>query len=268
MRFTKMEGLGNDYIYLNCLEASPEDLPGLAVRLSDRHFGVGAYGIICIKPGRTGDFTMEMYNADGSRGAMCGNGIRCVGKYVYDRGLTRKTCLTIDTDAGPRALELHVLGGAVDAVTVDMGRVEVFAAVAAEAAGERFTVIPADAGNPHGVIFCENAEDIDLERLGPLLEGHPALGERRNIEFASCPDRGHLHIRVWERGSGITLACGTGACACFAAALRENRCEDRVEAVLPGGALTLEKRGENIFMTGPARTVFEGEIFDPMKITA
>lgn len=260
MRFTKMEGLGNDYIYLNCLEGAPDDLPGLAVRLSDRHFGVGADGLICIGPGRGGDFSMDMYNADGSRGAMCGNGIRCVGKYVYDKGLTRKTCLTIDTAAGPRTLELHVLGSRADAVTVDMGRVRTGAPITLEAAGERFTVIPADAGNPHGVIFCPEPEQVDLERLGPLLERHPALGERRNIEFVSVPDRERLSVRVWERGSGITLACGTGACAAFEASLRENRCGPRVQASLPGGTLTLEKRRENIFMTGPARTVFEGEL--------
>ena len=260
MRFTKMEGLGNDYIYLDCLEGSPEDLPGLARRLSDRHFGVGADGLICIKPGQDGDFTMEMYNANGSRGNMCGNGIRCVGKYVYDRGLTRKTCLTIDTDAGPRGLELHVLGGQVDRVTVDMGPVQIFPAMTLEAAGETFSVIPAQAGNPHGVIFCGDPDEIDLARLGPLLECSPALGERRNIEFVSLPDRERLMIRVWERGSGVTLACGTGACACFAAAMEENRCGTRVEAALPGGVLTLERRGESLFMTGPARTVFEGEV--------
>ena len=268
MRFTKMEGLGNDYIYLNCLEETLADLPGLARRLSNRHFGVGADGLICIKPGQTGDFTMEMYNADGSRGAMCGNGIRCVGKYVYDKGLTRKTCLTIDTDAGPRTLELHLLEGVVDRVTVDMGKVGVSAAVTVEAAGERFTVFPADAGNPHGVIFCEDPEAAGLERLGPLLECHPALGERRNIEFVSCPDPEHLHIRVWERGSGITLACGTGACAAFGAALETGRCGPKVDAKLPGGVLTLERRGERAFMTGPARTVFEGEILESPKNTA
>lgn len=260
MRFTKMEGLGNDYIYLNCLEEIPKNLPALAVRLSDRHFGVGADGLICVRPGRTGDFTMEMYNADGSRGVMCGNGIRCVGKYVYDRGLTPKTRLTVDTDAGPRQLELHVRDGAVEAVTVDMGAAEVFPPVTLEAAGETFTVIPVSAGNPHGVMFCEDPEKIDLERLGPLLEHHPALGERRNIEYVSVPDRAHLMIRVWERGSGVTLACGTGACAAFGAALAEERCGNRVEARLPGGVLTLEKRGGNIRMTGPARTVFEGEV--------
>ena len=162
MRFTKMEGLGNDYIYLNCLKEVPEDLPGLAVRLSDRHFGVGADGLICIRPGREGDFTMEMYNADGSRGAMCGNGIRCVGKYVYDNGLTRKTCLTIDTDAGPRFLRLHVLGGQVREVTVDMGEPKLSPPL--EVQGE--TVYPVDMGNPHGVIFCPEPEEIDLEVRG------------------------------------------------------------------------------------------------------
>ena len=260
MHFVKMEGLGNDYIYLNGLEGTPPDLPGLAVRLSDRHFGVGADGLICIKPGRTGDFTMEMYNADGSRGNMCGNGVRCVGKYVYDRGLTRKTCLTIDTDAGARTLELHILDGRVDQVTVDMGQTEVGTPIQAEAEGEVFRVVPVSVGNPHGVVFCPDPEKIGLERLGPLLEQHPALGERRNIEFVSCSGRTRLKLRVWERGSGITLACGTGACAAFGAALAEKRCESRVEAALPGGVLTLERRGGHVFMTGPARTVFEGEL--------
>ena len=260
MRFTKMEGLGNDYIYFNCLENVPENLPQLAVQLSDRHFGIGADGIICIRQGRGGDFSMEMYNADGSRGAMCGNGIRCVGKYVYDKGLTRKTCLTIDTDAGPQALDLHVLGSRVDTVTVNMGEVRAFAPVTLEAADACFTVVPADAGNPHGVIFCSAPEEVDLERLGPLLETHPALGVRRNIEFSACPDREHIVLRVWERGSGVTLACGTGACAVFQAALMENRCGPKVEARLDGGLLTLEKCGDSVLMTGPARTVFEGEL--------
>ena len=260
MRFTKMEGLGNDYIYINCMEGEPEDLPALAVRLSDRHFGVGADGLICVKPGKNGDFTMEMYNADGSRGAMCGNGIRCVGKFVYDSGLTRKRCLTIDTDAGPRELELQARGGRVDRVTVDMGPVEVGKPLSLEVEGEVFQVIPARAGNPHGVIFYPAPEEIDLPRLGPLLERHPALEERCNIEFVSVPDRETLLVRVWERGSGITLACGTGACAAFAAARRAGLCGDRVEARLPGGPLLLEYRGGSVFMTGSTRTVFWGEI--------
>ena len=260
MRFVKMEGLGNDYIYVNGMEGMPEDLPGLAARLSDRHFGVGADGLICIGPGRTGDFTMEMYNADGSRGAMCGNGIRCVGKYVYDRGLTRKTCLTIDTDAGPRGLELRVWGGRVREVAVDMGEASVSPPVEVAAAGERFRVTPVQVGNPHGVIFCPDPEQVALERLGPLLELHPDLPERANIEFVSCPDGENLHIRVWERGSGVTLACGTGACAAFAAVRRAGLCGGEVTAHLPGGALKLEQKGGRIWMTGPANTVFEGEI--------
>lgn len=260
MRFTKMEGLGNDYIYLNCLERVPWDLPGLAVCLSDRHFGVGADGIICIRPGQGGDFSMDMYNTDGSRGTMCGNGIRCVGKYVYDKGLTRKTCLTIDTGAGPRRLELHVMDGAVEAVTVDMGTARVGSAVTLEAAGETFTVVPVEVGNPHGVIFCEDPDGVELERVGPALERHPALGGRRNIEFAACLDRERLAIRVWERGSGITLACGTGACACFAAARARGLCRERAVVRLPGGELELSCEDETIWMEGPARTVFEGEL--------
>ena len=145
-------------------------------------------------------------------------------------------------------------------MTVDMGTARVGSAVTLEAAGETFTVVPVEVGNPHGVIFCEDPDGVELERVGPALERHPALGGRRNIEFAACLGRERLAIRVWERGSGITLACGTGACACFAAALEENRCGTRVEAALPGGVLTLERRGESLFMTGPARTVFEGEL--------
>ena len=213
MHITKMHGLGNDYIYLNGLEGAPEDLPGLAVRLSDRHFGVGGDGVICIRPGRGGDFTMEMYNADGSRGAMCGNGIRCVGKYVYDKGLTRKTCLTIDTDAGPRVLELQVRGGRVEQVTVDMGIPALSPAVSVEAEGETYTVWPVDVGNPHGVVFCPAPEAVPLERVGPILEGSGAFPQRINVEFAAVRTRERLEARVWERGSGITLACGTGACA-------------------------------------------------------
>lgn len=257
MRFTKMEGLGNDYIYLDCMEGEPPGLPGLARRLSDRHFGVGSDGLICIKPGRTGDFSMEMYNADGSRGAMCGNGIRCLGKYVYDKGLTRKICLTIDTDAGPRGLELAVLGQKVDRVTVDMGVAVTLPPVELTAEGERFEAVPVRVGNPHAAIFCPDPEAVDLERVGPLLEDHPDLGERSNIEFAAV-EGDALTVRVWERGSGITLACGTGACAVFAAARKRGLCGNQAEVRLPGGALSLEWKSGHIFMTGPARTVFEG----------
>lgn len=258
MRFTKMEGLGNDYIYLNCLKEVPEDLPELAVTLSDRHFGVGADGLICIRPGRDGDFTMEMYNADGSRGAMCGNGIRCVGKYVYDNALTRKTCLTIDTDAGPRFLRLHVLGGQVREVTVDMGEPKLSPPL--EVQGE--TVYPVDMGNPHGVIFCPEPEEIDLEVRGAALGRDPAFPGEWNMEFAAVEARDRLRVRVWERGSGPTLACGTGACAVLAAAVKSGRCDRRATVALPGGELKVEWERESgrILLTGPARTVFQGEI--------
>ena len=262
MRFTKMHGLGNDYLYLNGLDGTPDNLPDLAVRLSDRHFGVGGDGLIVIRPGRTGDFTMEMYNADGSRGAMCGNGIRCVGKYVYDKGLTRKTCLTIDTDAGARGLELDVRHGKVERVTVDMGEPQVQSSVDLLVEDRKLTVHPVHMGNPHGVIFCPYPAQIPLERIGPLLERDPHFPQRINVEFAAVLRSDCLELRVWERGSGITLACGTGACATLAAAVKSGRCDRRAEVRLPGGVLWVEwnPTSGHMFMTGPACTVFEGEI--------
>ena len=260
MRFTKMEGLGNDYIYVNCMEGKPADLPGLARRLSDRHFGVGADGLICLLPGRTGDFSMEMYNADGSRGAMCGNGLRCLGKYAYDRGLTRKRCLTIDTGAGPRRLELWVRGGKVERVTADMGPARVGRPLELEADGRSWAVRPVEVGNPHTVIFCDDPEGVALERVGPLLERAAPFPGGSNVEFVRAHGDGTLSLRVWERGSGITLACGTGACAAFAAARREGLCGARARVRLPGGELEVEQRGDSLLQTGPARTVFEGEL--------
>lgn len=262
MHFTKMEGLGNDYIYLNCLLDAPRDLPALAVRLSQRHFGVGADGLICVFPGGRGDFRMEMYNADGSVGEMCGNGIRCLGKYLYDKGLTRKMELTIETAAGPRQLYLHIgADTAVDTVTVDMGAPGVFPRRRLTVDGEEYTGIPVSMGNPHLVLFCDDPDRAPVGRVGPLLERHPAFPDRTNVEFLSVPRPEDLRLRVWERGSGETLACGTGACACFAAALKEGRCGEAVTARLPGGALTLRWTMEgHILMAGPAHTVYEGEV--------
>ena len=260
MRFTKMEGLGNDYVFLNCLEGEPPGLPRLARRLSDRHFGVGADGLICVKPGRTGDFAMEMYNADGSRGAMCGNGLRCLGKYVCDRGLSAKRCLTIDTDAGPRRLELWVRGGKVEKVTVDMGPARVGRPAELEAGGRSWAVRPVEVGNPHAVIFCDDPEGVELERVGPVLEQAAPFPDGANVEFVRADGDGALFLRVWERGSGITLACGTGACAAFAAARREGLCGTRARVRLPGGELEAEQQGERSLLTGPARTVYEGEL--------
>ncbi len=260
MHFTKMQGLGNDYLYLNCLEGAPEDLPGLAIRLSDRHFGVGGDGIICIGPGKTGDFSMEMYNADGSRGAMCGNGIRCVGKYVYDKGLTRKTCLTIDTDAGPRLVELEVRGGQAVRVSVDMGVPVVKPGMDVAAGEETFRLYPVEVGNPHGVVFCQEPAAVDLGQVGPVLERLFPGGI--NVEFAAPRGQDRLEVRVWERGSGITLACGTGACAALAAAVKTGRCARQCAVRLPGGVLDLDwdRDSGHMRMTGPAVTVFEGEV--------
>ena len=260
VKFVNMEGLGNDYLFLNCLEGEPPDLPRLATALSDRHFGVGADGLICVKPGWAGDFAMEMYNADGSRGAMCGNGIRCLGKFVYDSGLTRKRCLTIQTDAGPRGLELSVQKGQAAEVTVDMGPAKVEGEVYCQTPAGAFWVTPVDVGNPHGVVFCPEWTEEETARVGPMLEVCPPLGQRRNIEFLTVEDRERLTVRVWERGSGVTLACGTGACASFAAARRRDLCGRKVQVRLPGGVLQVEEREGRLLMTGPARTVFRGEI--------
>lgn len=260
MRFTKMQGLGNDYIYLNGLDGLPDDLPGLARRLSDRHFGVGGDGLICICPSETADFRMRIFNADGSEGEMCGNGIRCLGKYVYDKGLTGKQVLTVETAAGPRALELLVRNGRVKAVRVNMGPPQVGEPMEAEAEGRTWTVTPVSVGNPHGVLFVDDPEGVDLTRLGPALERHPAFPGGINVEAAACPAPDRLVLRVWERGSGVTLACGTGACAALAAAVVQGRTGRQVQAVLPGGVLELSwPVGGELCMTGPAELVFEGD---------
>ncbi len=260
MHFTKMQGLGNDYIYVNYPFEVPPDLSALAVSMSDRHFGVGADGLIAIGPGQTGDFSMVMYNADGSRGEMCGNGIRCLGKYVFDKGLTDKTSLTIDTPAGPRALQLHPGPSGVDEVTVDMGAPFLFPEISITIKEITYKGIPVSMGNPHFVIFCSDPDQISLEQSGPALECHPLFPNRTNVEFA-CPTPDGLRLRVWERGSGETLACGTGACAAFAAARQGGLCQDQASIQLRGGLLLLRYDGKSrhIFMTGPAVTVFEGD---------
>jgi len=261
VKFVKMEGLGNDYLFLNCLEGEPPDLPRLATALSDRHFGVGADGLICVKPGWAGDFAMEMYNADGSRGAMCGNGIRCLGKFVYDSGLTRKRCLTIQTDAGPRGLELSVQNGQAAEVTVDMGPAKVEGEVYCQTPAGAFWVTPVDVGNPHGVVFCPEWTEEETARVGPMLEVCPPLGQRRNIEFLTVEDREHLTVRVWERGSGETWACGTGTCATVAALTELGLCPagEDVHVQLRGGELIIRVLPDKkLLMTGSAVTVCEG----------
>ena len=264
MRFTKMQGLGNDYLYF---WGEPHDPEALSRRLSDRHFGAGSDGIILITPSDRPDtdFRMRIFNADGSEAMMCGNGIRCVGKYVYDKGYTDKTSLRIDTLSGVRLLELEVRCGKVRRVTVDMGRAAVSEEMTLETGRGTFRAVPVSVGNPHAVIFTENAEDVPLSDVGPLIEKHPAFPGGVNAEFVSPLPDGGLRMRVWERGSGITMACGTGACASAAAAVEKGICRagELIPVRLDGGVLgiTVSAQG-GVTMTGPAEFVYEGEIDD------
>ena len=226
MKFTKMQGCGNDYVYINCFEEKVEDAPALARKVSDRHFGIGADGLVLIKPSSRDDFTMEMYNADGSQGKMCGNAIRCVGKYVFDHRMTKKRELAVETLAGTKYLSLNVSGDKVSEVTVLMG-VPVFEPekipVVAEGKsvvdmpvtvdGRKYRITAVSMGNPHAVIFVEDTKNFPIEKIGPLFERHEMFPERVNTEFVKVLDRENISMRVWERGSGETWACGTGACA-------------------------------------------------------
>lgn len=276
MKFTKMHGLGNDYVYVNCFQeevAHPEEV---AKYVSDRHFGVGSDGLILIKPSETADFEMAMYNADGSRGEMCGNGIRCVAKYVYDYGLTEKTQISVETLAGIKYLDLTVENGKVSQVKVNMGAPCLTAAeipVLAdtrqvisepiEAAGTVYTMTAVSMGNPHCVIFLEeDVRKLDLASLGPVFENHPRFPKRINTEFVNVLDENTLRMRVWERGSGETLACGTGACATAVAAIVNGRTQHEVTVQLTGGNLNIAWEGGDapVYMTGSAVTVFDGEI--------
>ena len=261
MRFTKMQGLGNDYLYL--YGPPPEDAAALARRLSDRHFGPGADGVIYIFPSRAADFAMRVFNADGSEAAMCGNGIRCVGKYVFDRGLTAKTRLSIETPSGVRWLEMRVDDGAVRSVSVEMGRFEVGPDKELWISGERVLCTPVSVGNPHAVLFVPDADAAPVTRLGPAIERHSAFPGGVNVEFAQALSPTEMRVRVWERGSGLTLACGTGACACVAAAASRGLSPfgESVNVRLDGGVLSVTVRADGtISMTGPAETVYEGEI--------
>lgn len=259
MRFTKMQGLGNDYLYFYGDVENPE---ALSVRLSDRHFGVGSDGIVLILPSDVADFKMRIFNADGSEAKMCGNGIRCVGKYVYDRGYTRKTHLKIETLSGIRTLCLQPENGRVQSVTVDMGRAEVQEPVTLECLGGSVTCRPVSVGNPHAVIFTGDADNAPLTTLGAAMEKHDFFPGGVNVEFVQVLSPNRLRMRVWERGSGITMACGTGACASVAAAVAAGFCPRgrEVDVLLDGGTLHITVAEDNtIMMTGPAATVCECE---------
>ena len=276
MKFTKMQGLGNDYVYIDCTEQVPDHIPALARRVSDRHFGIGSDGLICILKSDCADFRMDMYNADGSQAEMCGNGIRCVGKFVYEKGLTRKTQITVETLAGVKKLTLHKENGNIAAVTVDMGVPELtpdkipvlaegeqFLAQPLHVAGQDWTVTCVSMGNPHCVTYVKDPSVLDLETIGPVFENHPLFPARINTEFVRVVDRKTLQMRVWERGSGETMACGTGACAVLVASVLNGFCEREALVHLSGGDLSIrwEEKDGHVYMTGPAVIVFDGEFY-------
>ena len=275
MKFTKMQGLGNDYVYVNCFKEKIENPSELAVRISDRHFGVGSDGLIMINPSDKADFEMEMYNADGSRGEMCGNGIRCVAKYVYDYGLTDKTSISVETLGGIKYLDLTVEDGKVSLVKVDMGRPELEPSripVVAEGDravdepitvdGKEYRMTCVSMGNPHAVVYVDcDVKELSLEEIGPGFEHHERFPKRVNTEFVRVLDRKTVEMRVWERGSGETLACGTGACAVAVSSALNGLTEDEVTVKLLGGDLRIQwdRERDTVYMTGPAAVVFDGE---------
>ncbi len=274
MNFTKMQGCGNDYCYIDCTKQQIENTQELARKISDRHFGVGSDGLILIKPSEKADFFMDMYNSDGSRAQMCGNGIRCVAKFVYDKGLTDKKQLLIETPGGIKQLELSTWEGKVTHVTVNMGSPVLTPSlipVISEkdrvinepiTVGDRqFHMTCLSMGNPHAVVFVSDTREVAIEELGPLFEHHRVFPERVNTEFIHVEDRKRITMRVWERGSGETLACGTGACASVVACILNGYTEHEVTVALLGGELKIryDEKEDTVYMTGPAVTVFEGD---------
>ena len=276
MKFTKMQGAGNDYVYVNCLEEQVSNPAEVSKYVSDRHFGIGADGLILIKPSERADFEMAMYNADGSQGEMCGNAIRCVAKYVYDRGMTDKRQISIDTLAGIKYLELFLENGKVSRVKVDMGAPRLAAAeipvkadteqvinAPIEVEGKTYEMTAVSMGNPHCVVFLEeDVRELNLAAIGPAFENHPRFPKRINTEFVNVIDKSALRMRVWERGSGETLACGTGSCATAVAAILNGKTGAEVTVQLMGGELEIAWAGGDapVYMTGPAVTVFDGEV--------
>ena len=292
MHFTKMHGIGNDYVYVDCTKETVENPSDVAIRVSDRHFGIGSDGLILIKSSDIADFEMDMYNADGSRGKMCGNGIRCVGKYVYDHGLTDKKTVRIATGSGVKILTLETENGKVKSVRVDMGEAilepemipvriseKVIASSRPQAEGicgrtavnvplrvlgHTYKVTCVSMGNPHCIVFMDSPEDVEslqIENIGPHFEHHEAFPDRVNTEFAAMQGEHEIRMRVWERGSGETWACGTGACATAVAAILNGYGQSPVRLHLNGGDLLIEwdRETNHVFMTGPAEEVFEGE---------
>lgn len=275
MRFTKMHGLGNDYVYIDCFEETINDPSRLAKAISDRHFGIGSDGLVLIMPSNKADFRMRMFNSDGSEAEMCGNAIRCVGKYVYDNDLMRKEILNIETLAGIKTLELTIKEDNVELVRVDMGepilepekipvisKKEIFKSEPVIIGDREFKVTCISMGNPHAVTFIDDVESFPLEKIGPKMENHEIFPKRTNSEFVQVIDRETLKMRVWERGAGETLACGTGACAVLVASALNGLSERKAVVRLLGGELLIEwnEKDNHVYMTGPAVKVFEGEI--------
>jgi len=275
MKFTKMHGIGNDYVYVNCFKEEVKNPEAVAKMVSDRHFGIGSDGLILIKPSQKADFQMDMYNADGSQSAMCGNGIRCVAKYVYDYGLTDKIQISVDTKSGVKYLDLTVEDGKTVLIKVNMGAAQLAAAKIPilseknqvidepiEVNGKEYRMTGVSMGNPHAVIYMDDIKGLDIEKIGPEFEHHPCFPERINAEFVRVIDEQTVEMRVWERGSGETLACGTGACAVAVASILNGYTKDEVTVKLLGGDLYIQWDRENnlVYMTGPAAVVFDGEI--------
>lgn len=276
MKFTKMNGIGNDYVYVNCLEETVDNPSEFAVFVSNRNFGIGSDGLILIKESEVADFKMDMYNADGSRSEMCGNGIRCVGKYVYDYGLTDKSQITIETLAGIKHLNLITRDSKVEKVRVNMGSPELKTSQIPaifykdriikepiKVGNDEYDITCVSMGNPHGVTFIDDINNLKIETVGPEFEYHEMFPNRINAEFARVIDKHNIEMRVWERGSGETLACGTGACATVVAAVLNGLTAEQVTVKLLGGELLIEwDRTENmVYMTGTATTVFDGELY-------
>lgn len=275
MKFTKMHGIGNDYVYVNCFKETVEHPSEMAIKVSDRHFGIGSDGLILIKPSEMADGKMEMYNADGSQGAMCGNGIRCVAKYMYDYGITDKTSISVETKSGIKYLDLTIKDGKVDTVKVNMGT-PILKAVDIPVRSEKEQVIDepvmvdgkewkitcVSMGNPHAITYIDDVKNLEIEKIGPKFENHEIFPDRVNTEFVRVIDRNTVEMRVWERGSGETLACGTGACAVAVSSILNGLTEEEVTVKLLGGDLKIfwDRTENKVYMTGSATTVFDGEI--------
>ncbi len=275
LSFTKMHGLGNDYIYINGFKEQIENPEDLSIKISDRHFGIGSDGIVLILPSETCDFRMRMFNNDGSEAEMCGNATRCVAKYVYDFGMTDKEEITLETLAGVKVLKLQVIDGKVYRVTVNMGAPivktrdipaifpkDIIVNEAIDVDGEEYKVTCVSMGNPHVIIFVEDVENFDVHGIGAKIEKHKMFPKKINTEFAQIIDRSTIKMRVWERGSGETLACGTGASATLVASVLNDLTDRKAKLILLGGDLEIEwnETDNNVYMTGPATTVFQGEI--------